>query len=153
MTEKAPPKGRLFQEDLIGEPFWMLVACSLVNLTHWRQAEPVHAEIRRRWPTPKSLAHAEPGQLEEILRPLGLFRRRAASLRAMASAWMVDPPRTRRDVERLPGCGRYAADSWSIFVESADDVTVTDGKLLWYLRRQQERRQELQREVPDQPEE
>lgn len=141
---------RLFQEDLREDPFWMLVACSLVNLTHWRQAKPVHRAIRRRWPTPEALSRAAPEELEDLLRPLGLFRRRAASLKAMAEHWLVRPAHTRLDVERLPGCGRYAADSWAIFVEGVVDTTVTDKKLLWYLSRHRERRQEIQREVPHQ---
>lgn len=34
---------------------------------------------------------------------------------------------------RLSGCGRYASDSWAIFVEERRDVEPTDGKLKWYL--------------------
>ncbi|KKK75781.1 hypothetical protein LCGC14_2870280 [marine sediment metagenome] len=33
----------------------------------------------------------------------------------------------------LPGCGKYAADSWAIFMEGRLDVEPNDGKLNWYL--------------------
>jgi hypothetical protein len=49
---------RLFQEDLRTEPFWMLVACVLVNVTRWGQARSVLDGIRARWPTAADLAAA-----------------------------------------------------------------------------------------------
>lgn len=133
----APPRGRLFQEDLLAQPFWMLVACQLVNLTTWEKARVVHEELARRWPSPADLCVADRAQLEEALRPLGLFRRRARSLVGMADEWLCGgPPRDADDVaRRMPGCGKYAADSWAIFVDGRTDVTVTDGKLAWYLAR------------------
>lgn len=130
---RAPRTGKLFQEDLLTNPFWMLVACQLVNLTNWDQARPVLEEIRRRWPSPYRIITADPDKLQELLRPLGLYRRRTSSLRALARHWVDNRPSSRQDVLRLPGCGPYAADSWAIFVEGRRDVTVTDGKLAWYL--------------------
>lgn len=126
---------RLFQEDLLDEPFWMLVACQLVNLTSWRQAKPVFEAMRVRWPGHVELSEAPIGELEDLLRPLGLFRRQAASLRALAESWRVRVPRTRFDVERIPGCGQYAADSWAIFQEGMLDTKASDRKLLAYLER------------------
>lgn len=126
---------KLFQEDLVESPFWLVVGCVLVNVTTWRVARHAHETMRSRWPTPEDLALAPTSELEDLLRPLGLFRRRSATLRALASAWVASPPGSRRDVERLPGCGRYAADSWSVFVERDHDVEVSDKKLLAYLAR------------------
>lgn len=131
----APPDGLLFQE-WIGDPFWMLVACSLVNLTTWRQARPAFEWIREQSAgCPLRLSLAEPCELEEALRPLGLWRRRSRSLAALARAWLLRPPATSDDVLALPSCGRYAADSWAIFVERRFDVQPRDGKLNWYLDR------------------
>lgn len=128
-----PPEGRLFQERLCGSPFWMLVACQLVNLTTWRQAEPAFRMILARHLTPGSLAAVDPASLERPLRPLGLWRRRSVMLPRFASAWLLGPPSTYDDVLAMPGCGRYAADSWAIFVEGRTDVRPDDGKLEWYL--------------------
>jgi endonuclease III len=133
-NKPEPVSGFLFQERLRSEPFWMLVACSLVNLTTWQQAEPALEALRQGWPTHEALARAQPEDLHPVLRPLGLFRRRAISLVGMAQGWLRDSgPRGTMDVYRLPGCGKYAADSWAIFIEGRTDVQPTDGKLLWYL--------------------
>ena len=106
----------LFQEGLRGEPFWLLVACSLVNRATWKVAGPIHDRIRSDWPNPTSLAAAGTG-LEAVLAPLGFGSRRGVLLRRLAAAWAARPARNSRDVLGLPGCGRYASDSFSVFVE------------------------------------
>jgi endonuclease III len=130
---RAPRAGRLFQEDLLADPFWMIVACSLVNLTTWDQARPAFEWLRRRYVAPSVLAAARPEDLHDALRPLGLWRRRAISLVRLAQAWVRSPPKTSQDVMKLPGCGKYAADTWAIFMDGQTDLNVTDGKLWWFL--------------------
>lgn len=110
-------KGHLFQEDLCGEPFWMLVCCILVNRTKWQQAEPVYEELRRRWPTPHDLANSDWGKIALTIKSLGLYNRRAASIGRLATMWVHSPPTRAGEVTRLSGCGQYAADSWAIFVD------------------------------------
>jgi len=51
----------------------------------------------------------------------------------MAKAWLQGRPTCYDDVLKFPGCGKYAADSWAIFVEGRTDVEPSDGKLNWYL--------------------
>lgn len=136
---RAPADGALFQERLLREPFWMLVACSLVNLTTWDVARHAFEHLRRRYVAPEVLAMADSEDLHDCLRPLGLWRRRAISLTRLADAWVHSQPSTAQDVRKLPGCGRYASDSWAIFVEGRSDLEVTDGKLWWYLDRLKER--------------
>src|SRR4051812_10337221 len=129
-----PPRGHLFQERLRGRPFWMLIACSLVNLTTWEQARPAFLHIRRTFPSIGALASARPSQLASCLRPLGLWRTRAERLPRMAREWLrAGPPKTYLDVQRLPGCGKYAADSFAVFVLDDLSVEPTDGKLTWYM--------------------
>ena len=106
----------LFQEALRAEPFWLLVACSLVNRASWRVAGPVHARLRSGWPDPAALAAAGP-DLELVLTPLGFGSRRGILLRRLAAPWAARPARSASDVLSLPGCGPYAADSYAIFVE------------------------------------
>jgi hypothetical protein len=38
----------------------------------------------------------------------------------------------------MPGCGKYAADSWAVFVEGRTDVEPDDGKLNWYIDRRRQ---------------
>lgn len=130
----------LFQERLLDEPFWLLVACSLVNLTTWDVARRCFERLRARYVHPCVLAVARESDLHEALRPLGLWRRRAISLKRLANAWLSSPPKTAEDVLKLPGCGKYASDSWAIFIDGRHDVQATDGKLLWYLQELQNAR-------------
>lgn len=111
----------------------MLVACQLVNLTTWEQAEPAWTWLRRRYVHPRILRRAHEEDLHEALRPLGLWRRRSNILIRFANAWSLNPPATAQEVLKMPGCGKYAADTWALFVEGRRDVQPTDGKLLWHL--------------------
>jgi len=111
----------------------MLVACQLVNLTTWTAAEPVFHELRRSYPTQDALARAPLEAMAQTLAPLGLYNRRAKTLTGMAQVFSSEV-RTSDDVMRLPGCGKYAADSWALFIEKRDDVEPNDGKLNWYVR-------------------
>lgn len=109
----------------------MLIACVLLNRTTGTQVIPVFRKIILRWPTPRGLSRANT-DLEEILRPLGLWRRRSELLRKLGSAYASGKWSTPLD---LPGIGQYAMDSWTIFVEGEKPKKVSDGKLRSYLDR------------------
>lgn len=143
-TSVPPPLGHLFQERLADDPFWMLVACSLVNLTTWDKAENVFHWLREHHDV-ESLSTADPASLHAALQPIGLWRRRADSLVKLAARWSTRPPRSATDVLELPGCGKYAHDSWAIFVDNRLDVEPRDGKLSWYVER-------ARHEIRDRPE-
>lgn len=112
----------------------MLVACQLVNLTTWEVARPAFGALVTGYLTPAGLRTADPEALHPVLRPLGLWRRRAVTLPRFADAWLQEEVRSYDQVLKLPGCGRYAADSWGIFMEGRTDVQPRDGKLRWYLK-------------------
>src|SRR5438309_1169657 len=57
--------------------FRVLVAEVLLQHTPSKRVVPVFEELVRRWPTFRSLARAKTAEVEAILRPLGLQRRRA----------------------------------------------------------------------------
>lgn len=126
-------KGVLFQESLYREPFWMLVACSLVNQTTWKSAEPVFEKIKATWPTPEDLERADPNALYRMVQRLGFGKLRSIRLPAMAAFYINVQPKTAEDVMKLPGCGKYAHDSWAIFVDGRRDVEPTDKELLAWL--------------------
>jgi len=111
----------------------MLVACQLVNLTTWECAEPVWRQLRARYPDPGAFARARRASVRKIIKGLGLGDVRSRRLVAMAKAWTSRVPLTASDVLHLPGCGKYASDSWAIFVDRRTDVEPNDGKLNWYL--------------------
>lgn len=118
----------LIQEIVTPNVFRLLVATCLLNQTKGRAAMPVFWELLRRWPDEHSLAKADVVELTELLQPIGLHNIRARRLVNMAQT-MVEIPydenklfksrdRTAPDtpIGIYPGVGRYAIDSWRIFV-------------------------------------
>jgi endonuclease III len=92
----------------------VVVTCVLLNQTTGTQVRPVLPELFRRWPTPRAMAAAGP-ELEELIRPLGLWRRRAETLRKLGRAWPRRLP-DRAGLLGLPGVGEYAADAVDLLV-------------------------------------
>lgn len=135
VTPIAPDSGRLFQQELASDPFWMLVACILINRTHWRQVKPVLERLRATCKDARGLVRAPIEDVLEAVKPLGLHNRRASVLRRFALDWTDQAPRTGEDVMKMTGCGEYAAQSWMIFVEHRLPRMdrVTDNKLMWYV--------------------
>lgn len=67
----------------------------------------------------QSLSLTTEAELEEYLKPLGLWRRRARSLRELATNLVNTGgrlPATRQEAEMLPGVGQYIANAISLFV-------------------------------------
>jgi endonuclease III len=61
-------------------------------------------------------------ELREMIRPLGFVNRRSLNIINMSKAYIRGRWATPAD---LPGCGKYATDSWLIFVKNID-VDITD---------------------------
>ncbi len=57
------------------------VAAVLLRRTRAEMVEPIYEEIMRRWPSPHQLAEASEEELQQLLKPIGLFRGRARELR------------------------------------------------------------------------
>lgn len=69
------------------------------------------------FPNWESLADAPDHALEDALRPIGLHRRRARALRALAAHRLATDrfPSHRADLERFPGVGQYVASAILLF--------------------------------------
>jgi methyl-CpG-binding domain protein 4 len=115
---------RILQEVYQDDPWRMLVGCILLNLTTRAQVDRVREELFERWPYSLALAEAITDDLAEVIRPLGLYRRRAVTLRRFSSDWyeserMPEPGHVWPSVEQVSdmyGIGKYALDSYKIFV-------------------------------------
>lgn len=71
-----------------------------------------------RFPSWAKLARASQKELRAFLQPLGLWRRRAASLKKLAAKLASRNgcfPRNRVDIELLPGVGQYIANAVMLF--------------------------------------
>lgn len=120
------------QEELRSDPWKMLVACVLLNQTHYKNVRKVIWDLFETWPTPEAMASADVAALTEHIRICGLYNRRAASLVKMAAQIVADPD-WRQHPDRLFGVGKYAMDSWRIFVLGDMAVTPADKELKRYL--------------------
>lgn len=75
-------------------------------------------QFMKRYPSWKRLALANEATLGEVLRPLGLFRRRATSLVKLARVMAKRNgrfPREKSEVEALPAVGQYVCNAVMLF--------------------------------------
>jgi A/G-specific adenine glycosylase len=98
----------------------------------------VFKEVVLRWPTFRALASADRVQLCRVLRPLGLQRRRALALTAIAAhvvrAWRGVLPDRPDQLRELPGVGPYTAGA-TIAVARGKAVPFVDAGIARLLRR------------------
>ncbi len=94
-------------------PWQLLVATVLSAQCTDARVNQVTPELFRRWPTPESLAEADQGELEEVVKPTGFFRNKARALREAAQSVAADHggavPSDIEELVRLPGVGRKTA--------------------------------------------
>ena len=109
-----PPKSPhgLIQEDLWSDEWQLLVSCLLLNLTTRKQVDSIIDEFFNRWPVPASLLDADVQELQELIKPLGMWRKRSKTLKRFTEEYLTGEWQTPRDIY---GCGKYADDAWRIF--------------------------------------
>jgi hypothetical protein len=101
---------------------------SMSRLTHTHSSK---THIHSAFPAARDLAAAEHARVESIIAPLGLQNRRAANLIAMSSAYSAG---NWRHPEELPGCGKYAAEAYHLFVAGTwRETVIMDRVLRMYL--------------------
>ena len=119
----------LLQEIYQPDGWKMLTCCMLLNLTNRKQVDTIRDELFSKYPTPKDMMNANQSELANLLKPLGLYNRRAKSLKKMSEGYV----KGFKSVDELYGIGQYAMDSWEIFQNNNTDVNPTDKVLLSYL--------------------
>jgi len=119
----------LLQEIYQPDGWKMLTCCMLLNLTNRKQVDTIRDELFSKYPTPKKMMNANQSELAELLKPLGLYNRRAKSLKKMSEGYV----KGFKSVDELYGIGQYAKDSWEIFQNNNRNVNPTDKVLLAYL--------------------
>lgn len=100
------------------DPYGVLIAELLLQATAARKVAPVYEQLVGRYPTPASLALASVGEIEGVIRPLGLGSRARAILK-MAELLVRDHggvvPSEREKLLRLPRVGDYTAGAVQSF--------------------------------------
>lgn len=120
----------LLQEIYQYDGWKMLTCCMLLNLTNRKQVDVIRDELFKLYPTPKDMMKADESELANLLQPLGLYNRRAKSLKKMSEGYV----KGFKSVDELFGIGQYAKDSWEIFQNNNMNIKPSDKVLQEYLR-------------------
>jgi endonuclease-3 len=131
MARPRTPKGRARQTfDRLGEiypgtakelceldfetPFQLTVATILSAQTTDVRVNMVTPVLFSKWPDAASLASADTGEVEEVLRSTGFYRQKTKSVQGMARVLLEEHggevPTEMADLVKLPGIGRKTAN-------------------------------------------
>ncbi len=108
-------EGRDFPWRHAGEPIYRIIISEvLLQRTKATTVANIYFNFFKKYSSWNKLAAATVEDLEEFLRPLGLWRRRAISLLNLARVVVQRNghlPQTRSEIEELPGVGQYIANA------------------------------------------
>jgi A/G-specific adenine glycosylase len=79
-------------------------------------------DFTARYPSWSAIGNADLRELEDALRPIGLWRRRALSLHALAKELTRRGgrfPKARAEIDELPGVGQYIGNAVELFVHNS----------------------------------
>ena len=118
---------RLYGREKEGFPHredWQLLCAIMLSAQSTdRQVEAVLPELYRRYPTLRSLAEAEPEEIRDAIRSVGLCQIKAGNLKACSKMLLENfsgkVPKTIPELLKLPGVGRktatlFLADAYGI---------------------------------------
>lgn len=108
----TPLRDDLMVQQQINGAWQHMVGVIMLNQTGRKQVKSVLPEFLERWPDPEQLLQAKLEEIEEVLKPLGMWRRRADTMRRMSMdfiAWDGE------EAKKLHGIGRYGDESYRIF--------------------------------------
>ncbi len=101
-------------ELIYGDPFQLLCATILSAQCTDKNVNRATPDLFAAFPTPAALAEARAGEVEKLIRSLGLYRSKARHLIGMAQALVAEHasrvPRTLEELVKLPGVGRKTAN-------------------------------------------
>ena len=101
----------LLQEIYQDDPWKMMVCCILLNLTKRQQVDLIRDELFSLYPTEYHMIEADEEELSTLLQPLGLYRKRAQTLKKFS----LDYINGFTNIKECYGVGQYGEDSWNIF--------------------------------------
>ena len=97
-----------------GNAYELLAATILSAQCTDARVNMVTPELFARYPTPDDLAHARPGDVEDIIRSTGFYNNKTRNLIGMAEALVErfggEVPHRMRDLVTIPGVGRKTAN-------------------------------------------
>ncbi|MBR0374460.1 MAG: endonuclease III [Mogibacterium sp.] len=111
LKERYPEAGCALRHDSV---FHLLIAVVLSAQTTDVSVNKVTPELFRRYPDPASLAAANPADVQEIIRQIGLYKSKASNIIRLSEALVRDynceVPGDHAQLTKLPGVGRKTAN-------------------------------------------
>ena len=120
----------LVEECLYDDPWRLLVGCIFLNKTTAKVAVPIMDTYFSKWGTPEAASAADDTELCELLKPMGLQKKRAQMLIRFSREYLEPWSSPARD---LHGIGKYGEDAWRLFCCGDLSVQPTDKELQKYL--------------------
>ena len=125
-----PLKDELMVQQQINGPWQHMVGVIMLNQTGRKVVKAVLPEFLNRWPTAEKLLRSRIIDIEEVVKPLGMYRVRAKRIYKMSIDFLTWNGVKATD---LYGIGKYGSDSYEIFFKNNLSVQPTDKELLRYL--------------------
>jgi methyl-CpG-binding domain protein 4 len=107
-----------------------MVAVIMLNQTGRKPVKTVLPVFLARWPRPSKLIQADPNEVQDVIRPLGMVNVRTKRLLRMTVDFLTWDG---EDATMLYGIGKYGSDSYEIFFKQNYTVEPTDKELKRYL--------------------
>ncbi len=107
----------------------MVVVCILLNQTNNKQVRPILEDLFKLIPDAEKASATGIQQIAEIIRPTGFQNVKADRIVKMSKKWSSGD----QEISKLPGVGKYALESWRIFVDRDFGFIPTDKKLNIFL--------------------
>ena len=125
-----PLRDDLMVQQQIRNSWEHMVGVIMLNQTGRKPVKTVLPEFLDRWPTPEAVLRSRLIDIEEVIKPLGMYRVRARRLYKMSLDYLNWDGVDARD---LHGIGKYGSDSYEIFFKQNYSVAPTDKELKRYL--------------------
>jgi methyl-CpG-binding domain protein 4 len=122
----------LMVQQQVSNVWQHMVGVICLNLTNRQQVKSVLPKLFKRWAThTELLSSANISGLEQILRPLGMQKKKAERIYRMSKqfdAWNGE------DATELYGIGKYGSDSYRLFYKNEIPIDVGDHELKRYIK-------------------
>jgi len=124
----------LMVQEQINNEWEHMVGVIMLNQTHRKQVKAVLPEFLKRFPHPESVVRSRIIDIEEIIKPLGMYKVRAKRIYRMTIDYLTWD---KQNAKMLYGIGKYGSDSYEIFFKNNFNVEPTDKELKRYLNEHQ----------------
>ncbi len=117
-------------QDPSNPGYRLLIGCIMLNQTSNKNVRQVIYKFFDLWPTPQSIIEADESDIREVIKPLGFYNIRTSRIKKFTHEY-INKKFTK--AKELHGIGKYADDSYEIFIKGNTNVQPTDKILIKYL--------------------